>query len=144
MSRNIFTPALLCIFLFLFVHTIVAQQLAGPYTAVPADVAKQVNPVKATPESLERAKKWWKLDCAMCHGDNGDGKGSLATDMKLKIADFTDPATLKARTDGEVFYVIKKGYQDMPPEGDRVKVDENWDLVNYVRSLAKEKTAAAK
>jgi len=28
----------------------------------------------------------------------------------------------------------------MPPEGDRIKVQENWDLVNYVRSLAKQKT----
>jgi mono/diheme cytochrome c family protein len=80
----------------------------------------------------------------MCHGDNGDGKGSLAADMKLKISDFTDPATLKDHTDGEIFYVIKKGHQDMPPEGDRVKVQENWDLVNYVRSLSKGKPEAAK
>ena len=27
----------------------------------------------------------------------------------------------------------------MPPEGARVKTDELWDLVNYVRSLAKKK-----
>ena len=25
----------------------------------------------------------------------------------------------------------------MPPEGPRIKTEENWDLVNYVRSLAK-------
>jgi hypothetical protein len=25
----------------------------------------------------------------------------------------------------------------MPAEGPRVKTEENWDLVNYVRSLAK-------
>jgi hypothetical protein len=30
----------------------------------------------------------------------------------------------------------------MPPEGPRIKVDENWDLVNYVRSLAKKQPAA--
>jgi hypothetical protein len=29
----------------------------------------------------------------------------------------------------------------MPPEGPRIKVDENWDLVNYVRSLAKKPPA---
>jgi len=60
--------------------------------------------------------------------------------MKLKIADFTDPTSLKNRTDGEIVYIIKNGDQDMPPEGDRIKVQENWDLVNYVRSLAKQKT----
>ena len=30
----------------------------------------------------------------------------------------------------------------MPPEGQRVKTEENWDLVNYVRSLARQKPEA--
>jgi mono/diheme cytochrome c family protein len=113
--------------------------LATAYAAIPVQAAKQANPVKSTPESLSHAKKWWTLDCAMCHGAAGDGKGSVATDMKLKLADFTDPSTLKDRTDGEIFYLIKNGHQDMPPEGARVKPEENWDLVNYVRSLSKAK-----
>jgi mono/diheme cytochrome c family protein len=114
------------------------QKAAPPsYAAIPAEAAKQANPVKSSPESLARAKKWWSIDCAMCHGKAGDGKGDLAADMKLKIADFTDPTTLKNRTDGEIFYIIKNGHQDMPPEGPRLKPEENWDLVNYVRSLAK-------
>jgi mono/diheme cytochrome c family protein len=109
------------------------------YAAIPVEAAKQANPVKSSPESLARARKWWTLDCAMCHNASGDGKGSLAADMKLKIVDFTDANTLKDRTDGEIFYIIKNGHQDMPPEGNRVKPEENWDLVNYVRSLAKPK-----
>ena len=135
-----------------FVSFVLAQQQsstpatpsATPYAAIPVDAAKAANPVKATPESLARAKKWWTIDCAMCHGKDGDGKGETAHDMKLTIADFTDPATLKDRTDGEIFYVIKNGHQDMPPEGERVKAEECWDLVNYVRSLAKKKDADAK
>jgi len=116
-----------------------AKATSPAYSAIPVEAAKQANPVKSSPESLARAKKWWTLDCAMCHNTNGDGKGSLASDMKLKLADFTDPTTLKERTDGEIFYIIKNGHQDMPPEGDRIKVEENWDLVNYVRSLSKGK-----
>ena len=73
----------------------------------------------------------------MCHGKDGDGKGDIATDMRLKVTDFTNPATLKERTDGELFYVIKTGKGDMPPEGKRMKPEGLWDLVNYVRSLAK-------
>lgn len=113
-----------------------SQKTTSAYAAIPVEAARQPNPVKSTPESLARAKKWWTLDCAMCHGKNGDGKGETAKDMKLTLADFTDAATLKARTDGELFYIIKNGHQDMPPEGQRVKTEENWDLVNYVRSLA--------
>jgi mono/diheme cytochrome c family protein len=117
-------------------------QMTPAYAAIPVKATKQPNPVKATPESIARAQKWWTLDCAMCHGKDGDGQGETAKDMKLAIADFTDPATLKDRTDGEIFYIIKNGHKDMPPEGQRVKTEQNWDLVNYVRPLAKKKSDA--
>ena len=119
-----------------------AAQNAPTYAAIPVEAAKAPNPVKPTPESLARAKKWWTLDCVMCHGKEGNGQGDTAKDMKLTIADFTDPATLKDRTDGEIYYIIKNGHQDMPPEGPRIKTEEGWDLVNYVRSLAKKKPEA--
>ncbi len=135
--------------IFLLTPALVSQQASAPakvtaYSAIPVQAARQENPVKPTPESLARAKKWWTMDCVMCHGKEGNGKGETAQEMKLNIVDFTDPATLKDRTDGEIFYIIKNGHQDMPPEGQRVKTEENWDLVNYVRSLAKKKDAEQK
>ncbi len=145
MSKQIRRFALLVSIAVLFSAELSAQQSQSPqpatpsYSAIPVDAARQANPVKSSPESLVRAKKWWDMDCAMCHGKAGDGKGDLANDMKLKIADFTDPSTLKDRTDGEIFYIIKNGHEEMPAEGARVKPEENWDLVNYVRSLAKPK-----
>jgi mono/diheme cytochrome c family protein len=111
----------------------------APY-AIPPEAVSQDNPVKPTPESLAEGKKWYSYDCAMCHGKSGDGKGDVGADMKLKVSDFTDPATLKPRTDGELFYIIKNGKGDMPPEGDRLKSDGLWNLVNFVRSLAKKDT----
>ena len=107
------------------------------YSAIPVEATKQQNPVKPSPESLARAKKWWTMDCEMCHGKAGDGKGDTAKDMKLNMLDFTNPDTLKSRTDGELFYIIKNGHNDMPAEGPRVKTEEAWDLVNYVRSFSK-------
>jgi mono/diheme cytochrome c family protein len=138
--------------LFLFVLPASSQQSSSApaaqntpsYSAIPVEATKQANPVKATPESLTRAKKWWTLDCEMCHGKTGDGKGETAKDMKLTMADFTNPATLKDHTDGELFYIIKNGHNDMPAEGPRIKTEEGWDLVNYIRSLAKKKDADTK
>ncbi len=119
------------------------QKVTPPsYIAIPQDAAQKPNPVKSSPESLARARKWWNMDCAMCHGKDGDGKGEVAADMKLKTVDFTSPATLKGPTDGEIFYIIKTGHQDMPPEGERIKAEDGWDLVNYVRSLAKKAPGA--
>jgi len=106
---------------------------------IPAEAVHQVNPVKPTSESLAMGKKYYGYDCAMCHGNNGDGKGEVALSEKFKIGDFTDPTTLKGRTDGELFYIIKNGRGQMPPEGDRVKPTELWNMVNYIRSLSNKK-----
>jgi mono/diheme cytochrome c family protein len=108
----------------------------APEYKIPPEAAAKVNPVKPTQESLAKGKKLYGFDCAMCHGNNGDGKGDMATDMK-NVTDFTNPDALKNRTDGELFYVIRNGKGEMPPEGDRAKDPDIWNLVNYIRSLAK-------
>jgi len=104
-------------------------------TAVPATAVNQANPVKPTAESLATGKKYYGYDCAMCHGANGDGKGDVAVDEKMNVGDFRE--SLAGKTDGELHYIIKNGKGQMPPEGDRLKGNELWSLVNYVRSLAK-------
>jgi len=61
--------------------------------------------------------------------------------MKVKLADYRDPAALKERSDGELFYIIKNGKGEMPSEGDRAKPEAMWNLVNYIRSLAKKESS---
>jgi len=111
---------------------------------IPPEALKVVNPVKPTAASLALAKKKYGYDCAMCHGVDGDGKGDLAIEMKLKMPDYRDPAALKSVTDGEMFYVIKNGNGgEMPSEADRLKDDDIWNLVNYIRSIPKNSKPAA-
>ena len=113
------------------------QQPASP---APADAATLTNPVKPTPESQARAKQMYGIDCTICHGANGNGKGDLVADMNLKMKDFTDPEILKDKSDGELFTIIKNGddKNKMPPEAPRAKSDADiWNLVMLVRSFAK-------
>ncbi|MBT9331765.1 c-type cytochrome [Paracidobacterium acidisoli] len=111
---------------------------AAPAPAVPADAAQTPNPVKPTAESQARAKQIYGYDCALCHGEKGDGKGDVAADMKTPMGDFTSSATLKSMTDGELYYVILKGKGQMPPEEGRAKPAEIWNLVIYLRSMSKQ------
>jgi mono/diheme cytochrome c family protein len=109
----------------------------GSEYKIPPDDAAKANPVKPTAESHAKGKKLYGYDCAMCHGKDGDGKGDMAADMK-NMPDFTHQDALKGRTDGELFYIIRNGKgEDMPPEGDRAKDEDVWNMVNYVRSFAK-------
>ncbi len=138
MSKNALKNISLMFFgLIFFVFALWAQTKApAPEYKVPPEAAAKANPVKPTSESLAKGKKLYGYDCAMCHGEKGDGKGDMASDMK-NVTDFTNPDALKDRTDGELFYVIRNGKGEMPPEGDRAKNDDIWNMVNYIRSLAK-------
>ncbi len=134
------TPLALLALLF-FVFALWAQKDQPPakapaeYKVSPADAAR-TNPVKPSEESLAKGKRMYGYDCAMCHGKDGDGKGDMASDMK-NVTDFTNPDAMKNRSDGELFHAIRNGKGDMPPEGDRAKDDDIWNMVNYIRSLAK-------
>jgi mono/diheme cytochrome c family protein len=108
---------------------------------IPPEAVKQPNPLKPTAESIAAGKRMYGYDCAMCHGQAGDGKGDLAADMKLQLADFRDRKSLQDKTDGELFYIIKNGKGQMPAEGTRAKPEQIWNMVNYIRSLAKEQKA---
>jgi mono/diheme cytochrome c family protein len=101
-----------------------------------SDAAK-ANPVKSSPTSLASGKKKYGQDCAMCHGKEGAGDGDLAEDMKLKLKDLRDAETLKDLSDGDIYSIINNGKGKMMGEEGRLKPDEIWDIVNFVRSLPK-------
>jgi mono/diheme cytochrome c family protein len=105
-------------------------------STIPAEDAHMVNPVKPTPESQARVKKMYGYDCAMCHGATGNGKGDIP-DLKPPPRDYTDPAALKDLSDGEIFYILKNGKGQMPPDGGRTKPEDLWNMVILVRSFAK-------
>jgi cytochrome c5 len=108
---------------------------AAAPAAIPADTK---NPVKATPESQSKAKKMYGYDCEMCHNANGDGKSDLAKDMSLTMTDLTDSKTLAGKSDADLYNIIQSGKGKMPAEdAARAKPDDIWNLVLYVRGLAK-------
>jgi mono/diheme cytochrome c family protein len=106
-------------------------------TMTPEDAAKK-NPITSTPEGLAEARKLFGYHCAMCHNKDGDGKGELATEMKLELHDWRDGSTLDKMTDGELFFIISNGKGKMlGGEGDRTPEKIRWNLVNLVRAFAK-------
>lgn len=133
MKYRLLLPCLLLLFAF----SILSQPSSISAAPSGRTIDDQGNPVKPSPDSLAKAKKLYGYDCAMCHGDSGDGKGDLAGDFKTKPRDFTDAASLKEFADSQLFTIIKDGKGEMPPEGKRAKPDDIWGLVNYIRSLAK-------
>jgi mono/diheme cytochrome c family protein len=98
------------------------------------------NPLQPTPELIEKGKALFegKAFCKACHG--ADGKG-LPKDLELKgplPRNFTDTRWQAARTDGELFWILKNGSPgtDMAPFIPLVLTEEEaWQVLLYVRSF---------
>jgi mono/diheme cytochrome c family protein len=115
-----------------------------PQKAAPASASDQKNPGKSSEKSQARMKEIYGVDCAICHGETGDGKTDLAKDMGLTLGDWTDPKTLADKQDQELFDAIRNGKGKMPAEAvGRAKDDEVRNLILYIRGLAKSQPAAA-
>jgi mono/diheme cytochrome c family protein len=102
------------------------------------EAAKVKNPVTATPDSLAAGQQLYQRYCAVCHGKNG--QGGSGSDISPPAPNLTDAEWKHGSTDGEIFKVIKEGVPpelSMEPWGDRLKDQDIWNVVNYIRSLAK-------
>ena len=110
---------------------------------LPEDADKTKNPTPATAESIERGKALYldqaKGNCIFCHGETGAGNEANFPKLRRKPADLTNKERMTSMTDGELFWKITKGIQGIMPAGERrMKTEaERWDVVNYVRTLAK-------
>jgi mono/diheme cytochrome c family protein len=117
----------------------------GPnQTKVPAAQLEKVkamkNPVPANANSLAMAKIIYngKGTCTGCHGPLGKGDGELGVSLDTPPRNFTDHEWQKARTDGELFWIIENGTETgMISFGGMISDSEIWALVGYVRSLGK-------
>lgn len=113
---------------------------------VPADVIDEArrwaNPLQATEDNLEKGKAIFlgKAFCATCHGRDGRGLGDIQGLRGKLPRNFTDQAWQAARTDGELFWILKNGSPgtDMAPFIPLVLTEEEaWQVLLFVRSLGK-------
>jgi mono/diheme cytochrome c family protein len=112
---------------------------------LPEDADKTKNPVPSTPESIAKGKELYfertKGNCVFCHGDTGAGNEANLPRLRRKPADLTNKERMTAMTDGELFWKTSKGITGIMPAGEnRMKEpEERWHVVNYIRTLAKDK-----
>jgi mono/diheme cytochrome c family protein len=102
------------------------------------EAAKVKNPVAATSESIAAGKQIYQRQCASCHGSTGEG--GPGNDLIPAAPSLVDDQWDHGSTDGEIFDNIKNGIGpefNMVPFKDKLKDEETWHVVNYVRSLKK-------
>jgi mono/diheme cytochrome c family protein len=102
----------------------------------PAAEARKKNPVAVNESSLAAGQKIYLKRCLACHGKTGNGDGPDAVDLGIHPAKLSD-AVVREETDGELFWKITVGKKPMPNYGTRLSPTDRWNVINYLRTLAK-------
>jgi mono/diheme cytochrome c family protein len=102
----------------------------------PAAEARRKNPVAVNESSLAAGQKIYLKRCLACHGKTGNGDGPDAVDLGIHPAKLSD-AVVREETDGELFWKITVGKKPMPNYGSRLSPTDRWNVINYLRTLAK-------
>jgi mono/diheme cytochrome c family protein len=137
-NSKFLTFALTLLFLGWVNLAFVASPDGGKPWSVP-DAAKKVkNPTSKTDaEGLADGKALWAKHCKSCHGAKGLGDGPKSKELDTDCGDFSVKA-VQSLSDGELYYKIKEGRDDMPSFKKKITDDEEiWHIVNFMRTMAK-------
>ncbi len=105
------------------------------YSAMPTTVDSMsgiANPTPSSAASLANGRKYYQINCSVCHGDRGMGDGTVTKFGMPGIAIVGDAT--RGRSDGYIYGMIRNG-RGLMPTYNRIEEMDRWDVVNYVRAL---------
>lgn len=115
------------------------DHVGGMHGNIPEEFVNMPNPVPATEESIAKGAELYAANCAICHGENGEGDGPAASGLPKPPANLHEDH-VQANSDGALFYIISHGVPDspMPAWGDVLTEEERWHVVNFLRTFQEE------
>jgi high-affinity iron transporter len=116
----------------------VAEKLSALRERLATATGVSVEAFPASPPSAARGQQFFAENCITCHGEQGDGKGPSAAQLQPPPANFTDATFMRGETPYDFFHVISLGKRNtaMPAWNGALSVQDRWDLVAYVWTLA--------
>lgn len=97
--------------------------------------------IEVTPELIQRGAERYAINCAICHGAVGNGKGvtsryGILNSFNFHQAGSSDPTNTAAyRPDGAIYDVIVNGKGLMGGYSANITVQDRWAIVAYIRAL---------
>lgn len=118
--------------------------------------AELINPLERTEANLAKGEALYQVYCAVCHGPEGHGDGSITKDRTLEaesrqLENFPPPPSyaksdginssrggaMADLTDGKIYHTITYGLNMMGAHASQLSPEERWNVVMYVRELQK-------
>jgi len=105
-----------------------------PFSEDGYNLAKKTlkSPLEVNDANLANGKAMFAIYCAVCHGDKGDGQGTLVKREKfLGVPNYKD----RDITEGSIYHVIMYGRNMMGSHASQLTNKERWQVVQYVQKL---------
>lgn len=114
-----------------------------PYEDAPVNTGRvtgttnfvEVNPLPITAGLLERGRQRFTINCSPCHGQLADGNGITKKIGAMAVVASLHDKRIVEMADGELFYVITNGRNNMGAYGPNVTVQDRWAIISYLRAL---------
>jgi mono/diheme cytochrome c family protein len=103
---------------------------------VPEEAEALENPFPVTEESVAEGAALYARNCAICHGENGEGDGPAASGLEVLPANLHEDH-VQVLSDGALFWIISHGKPEtpMPPWDEVLSEEERWHIVNFLRTF---------
>lgn len=103
---------------------------------VPTKYKSMTNPYADEIDDLiDAGADIYALQCASCHGDDGLGDGTKASNLETFPGDFTSEE-FKTFSDGELYFMSIIGRDEMPNYEKKISDDEDrWAVIEYIKTF---------
>lgn len=96
--------------------------------------------IKMDAAFIKRGQERYNIQCSICHGLSGNGKGIFTKYTNVLPAELTGPGfdtigNPAYRPDGKIYDVITNGWNQMGSYGANVAVSDRWAIAAYIRTL---------
>ena len=105
------------------------------YTGKVDGVLAETFPIAVTADVIDRGQKEFRTFCAPCHGIGGDGNGMVVQRGFPKHPPSFHEERLRAIAVGHYFDVMTNGFGIMFDYRDRIKPEDRWAIIAYIRTL---------
>ena len=93
------------------------------------------NPLPITARLLARGQQRFNINCSPCHGATAEGKGITQKIGAMAVVANLHDKRIVEMADGELFFVITNGRNNMGAYGPNITVEDRWAIIAYLRAL---------
>lgn len=108
--------------------------LASDGLDAPESRTRTTFPMSITPQMLSRGEERYNIYCTPCHGILGNGRGKVV-ERGFKAPESFHSARLRQAPLGHFYDVITNGFGVMYDYRGRIKPEDRWAIIAYIRAL---------